>query len=181
MINKPVVTHLWPTPVFEKIIPVKDDWKSYAINSKYNRMNSDNGYISSNQSVLDDFFPRYVSVIKKFDRDIRRLRIEGHTSSEWGRFESEDDRYLNNLDLSQRRAFNVLKYCLNTLWFPEKKWIKKKLGSEGLSSSQLIKNDFGYEDKKRSRRTVFKIDIKHGDYYLNNPQNNLYTKLGAVQ
>ena len=133
------------------------------------------------QSVLDDFFPRYVSVIKKFDRDIRRLRIEGHTSSEWGRFESEDDRYLNNLDLSQRRAFNVLKYCLNTLWFPEKKWIKKKLGSEGLSSSQLIKDNFGYEDKKRSRRTVFKIDIKHGDYYLNNSQNNLYTKLEDIQ
>ena len=58
---------------------------------------------------------------------------------------------------------------------------QEKAGSEGLSSSQLIKNDFGYEDKKRSRRTVFKIDIKHGDYYLNNPQNNLYTKLGAVQ
>ncbi len=54
MINKPVVTHLWPTPVFEKIIPVKDDWKSYAINSKYYRMNSDNGHMSTNQSVLDD-------------------------------------------------------------------------------------------------------------------------------
>ena len=54
MINKPVVTHLWPTPVFEKIIPVKDDWKSYAINSKYIRMDSDNGYISSNKFLLDD-------------------------------------------------------------------------------------------------------------------------------
>lgn len=54
MINKTVATHLWPTPVFEKIIPVKDDWKSYALNLKYNRVDTDNGYISSNKFVLND-------------------------------------------------------------------------------------------------------------------------------
>ena len=125
------------------------------------------------KTIIDDFFPRYVSVIKKYDSDIRRLRIEGHTSSEWGRYDSEDDKYLNNLNLSQKRAFNVLRYCLNTLWFSQKKWIKKKLGSEGLSSSQIVKDNLGNEDKKRSRRTVFKIDIKHGDYFILNDDQQI--------
>ena len=125
------------------------------------------------KTIIDDFFPRYVSVIKKYDSDIRRLRIEGHTSSEWGRYDSEDDKYLNNLNLSQKRAFNVLRHCLNTLWSSQKKWIKKKLGSEGLSSSQIVKDNLGNEDKKRSRRTVFKIDIKHGDYFILNDDQQI--------
>lgn len=133
------------------------------------------------KTIIDDFFPRYVSVIKRYDNDIRRIRIEGHTSSEWNKFDDEDKKYLKNLDLSQRRAFKVLEYSLDTLFFTHKKWIKTKLGSEGLSSSKLIFDKYGIEDKKRSRRTIFKLEIKHGNYFIGAPDKKLYSQLEDMQ
>tara|TARA_Y100000748_G_scaffold304115_1_gene311880 strand:+ start:5061 stop:5672 length:612 start_codon:yes stop_codon:yes gene_type:complete len=131
--------------------------------------------------IIDDFFPRYVSVIKRYDSSIRRIRIEGHTSSEWGKNDNEDDRYLKNLQLSQGRAFNVLRHSLDTLWKYEKKWIKQKLRSEGMSSSVLVTDQFGNEDKRRSRRTEFKIDIKHGDYFILKEDDEMYSSLKGVK
>ena len=39
------------------------------------------------KNILSDFFPRYVSVLRKYKDDIAEIRIEGHTSSHWGRSE----------------------------------------------------------------------------------------------
>ena len=112
------------------------------------------------RKIIDEFFPRYTKIIQNYSNDIKRLRIEGHTSSEWSKYDSEHEKYLKNLDLSQRRAFNVLKYSLETLSSKQElSWVKTKIGSEGLSSSKHLKNSNGLEDKKRSRRTVFKVDI----------------------
>ncbi len=109
---------------------------------------------------MTSFFPRYTKLLKNYNNDIKKLRIEGHTSSEWAKYDSDHEKYLKNLDLSQRRAFNVLKYSLETLSSDnELSWVKTKIGSEGLSSSKYLKNIFGLEDKNRSRRTVFKVDV----------------------
>ena len=35
------------------------------------------------QSILDNFFPRYLNVLHAFGEAISEIRIEGHTSSEW--------------------------------------------------------------------------------------------------
>ena len=129
-------------------------------------------YIEKNfKEIISDFFPRYVKVIRRYNSDIRRVRIEGHTSSEWGIQDSNDQKYLKNLNLSQRRAFNVLELCLLTLRYNHKEWIKSKIGSEGLSSSKLLLKDDRSEDKKRSRRTVFKIEINNGNYLLKEKSN----------
>lgn len=43
--------------------------------------------------ILTDFFPRYLKVIYSFKESVEEVRIEGHTSSKWGRGTSEDDAY----------------------------------------------------------------------------------------
>ena len=95
------------------------------------------------KNVLRDFFPRYVAILTKHEyRDnIAEIRIEGHTSSEWLLQVARDEAYINNMELSQNRARNVLRYVLH-IGHPEvvqnREWLKKKLTANGLSSSQLI-------------------------------------------
>ena len=66
-------------------------------------------------NILDDFFPRYVRILSlpKYQANIEEIRIEGHTSSGWQSATTLEDRYLGNAELSQARAFEVLKYCFN--------------------------------------------------------------------
>lgn len=95
------------------------------------------------KNVLRDFFPRYVEILTRLEyRDsIAEIRIEGHTSSEWLLQVARDEAYINNMELSQNRARNVLRYVLQ-IGHPEvvqnREWLKKKLTANGLSSSQLI-------------------------------------------
>ena len=95
------------------------------------------------KNVLRDFFPRYVAILTKpeYRDDIAEIRIEGHTSSEWFLQVARDEAYINNMELSQNRARNVLHYVLQ-IGHPgviqNREWLKKKLTANGLSSSQLI-------------------------------------------
>lgn len=109
--------------------------------------------------ILQDFFPRYLRIISsnKYRNNIEEIRIEGHTSSEWNGIANEMKAYFNNMRLSQDRTRSVLKYCLSLI--KDKKileWSKRYITANGLSSSHLIKNEKGIEDKKRSRRVEFR-------------------------
>ena len=115
------------------------------------------------QSILDDFFPRYIEILTsdKFKQDIDEIRIEGHTSSEWTSAKSFEDRYLANLNLSQQRAFDVLNYCFSVVPVKEKKeWLKGVFRANGLSFAKPIINTNGAEDKMKSRRVEFKAVVK---------------------
>ena len=59
------------------------------------------------KNFLDQFLPRYFSVLlkKDFHQYISEIMIEGHTDT------TAD--YLYNLELSQQRALSVAKYCLD--------------------------------------------------------------------
>lgn len=100
---------------------------------------------SAFKNVLRDFFPRYVAILTKSEyRDgVAEIRIEGHTSSEWFSQVTGDESYINNMELSQNRARNVLNYVLQ-MAHPKvsqnREWLKKKLTANGLSSSQLVLN-----------------------------------------
>ena len=95
------------------------------------------------KNVLRDFFPRHVAILTRpeYRDSIAEIRIEGHTSSEWLLQVARDEAYINNMELSQNRARNVLRYVLQ-IGHPEvaqnREWLKKKLTANGLSSSQLI-------------------------------------------
>ena len=107
--------------------------------------------------ILDNFFPRYLKVINQFKKSVKEIRIEGHTSSKWGRKLSEDDAYFKNMSLSQGRTRAVLTYIYNIKKInKEKQWIKNNIAAVGYSSSKLIQVN-GVEDSKRSRRVIFKL------------------------
>lgn len=108
--------------------------------------------------ILDDFFPRYIKVLKHYQPDIEEIRIEGHTSSEWSKNGSADDKtYFKNMALSQDRTRATLEYCLMLPQIDsERGWIKHILTANGLSSSKPILVD-GVEDIIHSRRVEFKV------------------------
>ena len=65
------------------------------------------------KSVLKEFFPRYINILtsKQYKDEIREIRVEGHTSDKWAISSSKKEIYLNNMKLSQNRAYAVLAYC----------------------------------------------------------------------
>ena len=110
------------------------------------------------QDILADFFPRYLAIISSptYRDDILEVRIEGHTSSDWGEM-PEEEAYIRNMALSQSRTRTTLAFLLG---LPEvaddKPWIKSHLTANGLSSSKpVIVN--GEEDEVRSRRVEFRL------------------------
>lgn len=107
------------------------------------------------KNILDDFFPRYLSVLKPFRPSLDEVRIEGHTSSIWNSTSSEQEAYFKNMSLSQGRTRTVLFYLYDIAPL-ETNWIKKKIAAVGFSSSRLILNDQGLENEEGSRRVSFR-------------------------
>lgn len=112
------------------------------------------------KNILNDFFPRYLDIIfsEQFQNNIEEIRIEGHTSSEWGDgIVSKDEAYFNNMALSQERTRAVLLYCYNLLSVSHyKEKMKRYITANGLSSSQPIYDINGLEIKNLSRRVEFR-------------------------
>jgi outer membrane protein OmpA-like peptidoglycan-associated protein len=118
-------------------------------------------YINSRfQKILSDFFPRYIEVLTRpeYKDEITEVRIEGHTSSEWSPGVTGLDAYIANMELSQDRTRAVLSYVMR-LGSSQKQegWLIDHLTANGLSSSELILNAQGKEDKQRSRRVEFRV------------------------
>ena len=117
------------------------------------------------EEILRDFFPRYMGAIISHQDDIREIRIEGHTSSEFGRV-SGDRAYILNMGLSQERAYAILKFVLELPQASEySEWAKPHIAANGLSSSHLLDNqgklitpaNRGEENRGLSRRVEFRL------------------------
>ncbi|MEH7094812.1 OmpA family protein [Neobacillus vireti] len=107
------------------------------------------------QQRLHAFIPIYFSTLYgKYKDNIAEVVVEGHT----------DDKgdYMYNLDLSQRRAFSVVKYILSDEFgdFPYKSQVTKDITANGRSESQL-KYVNGKVDREQSRRVEFKFRLKN--------------------
>ena len=106
--------------------------------------------------MLDSFFPRYMGIVQPLGEEVLQIRIDGHTSKEYGNLNA-DDAYMENMRLSQNRARYILDYVLS---LSEAEYYKKfahtKVTANGLSSSQLIKTN-GEENKEASRRVEFRL------------------------
>jgi outer membrane protein OmpA-like peptidoglycan-associated protein len=112
----------------------------------------------SGKEYLKKFIPQYISVLlsEKNKECISQIIIEGHTDPSGS--------YMHNLELSQRRAFEVTKYILSDE-FTEineegKMELRKILTANGRSFSQTIKNEKNEVDYGRSRRVEFKFRLK---------------------
>ena len=113
--------------------------------------------------ILKDFFPRYIKVINasEFKNGIKEIRVEGHTSNTWNTSTSPKDVYLNNMKLSQVRAYKVLSYCYSlddaTIEL-NRPWLEKFFRANGMAYSQL--------KKKKTRRVEFTIQLNSEDKVL---------------
>ncbi len=118
---------------------------------------------------LDGILKKYISTLLE-DKEIRKyiygITIEGHTNS--------DGTYLSNLQLSQQRALEVMQFLYETSGI-DKNLLNKYVSSSGKSSSDLIYNKDGSEDKDNSRRIEIKFIIKN-DEAVKELQNYLGTK-----
>ena len=148
-----------------------DDWHATIVDSTLSirfeepKMLFDDGKYNLKDTfklILDDFFPRYLSVIrgKQYLSEISEIRIEGHTSSKGAG--SRDYNYLYNVGLSQDRAKETLEYLFEngSMSETEKKWCISKLTANGLSWSKLMYNPSTLiEDENLSRRVEFRVKI----------------------
>ncbi len=116
--------------------------------------------------ILAKYFPRYIKVLtdKKFKDEIAEIRVEGHTSDGWGSLTDKKKIYLNNMNLSQGRASNVLELCYelnNTTVEDNRDWLQHNLRANGMASSKLLyQNNSMDQDRARSRRVEFMVATK---------------------
>ncbi|QHS22060.1 OmpA family protein [Virgibacillus sp. MSP4-1] len=103
---------------------------------------------------LKQIIPVYASVLlNEKNRDkIDAILIEGHTDS--------DGSYMYNLELSQDRAFSIVRYILSDEFgdFPHKDVLREKISAIGKSESHPILVD-GQEDMDQSRRVELKFRL----------------------
>lgn len=109
------------------------------------------------KTLLDDFFPRYISILEKYKKDLTEIRIEGHTDTNY-KWKGINE-YFYNMKLSQDRTRSALSYCLRMIYTDSTKykWVKPLITANGLSSSKLIMDNNGNEDSNASRRVEFKV------------------------
>ncbi len=108
-------------------------------------------------AILDDFFPRYLRVLREFEEVIDEVRVEGHTSSDW-LLATEDEAYFNNMRLSQGRTRSVLEHIYTLTTAPgDRSWVRRKVAAVGFSSSRLVVDYSGREEPKASRRVLFRV------------------------
>jgi outer membrane protein OmpA-like peptidoglycan-associated protein len=121
------------------------------------------------QNILKEFLPKYLSVVlqEKYKDKIAEIRIEGHTNTK--PINKTSDPYIDNMELSQNRARNVLGFLRQQDCFIKLDVIKKDrlqywLTANGLSYGRAVDKNFkiSYDSKQlidndKSRRVEFRI------------------------
>jgi outer membrane protein OmpA-like peptidoglycan-associated protein len=85
---------------------------------------------NTQQKFLDSFSDKLFSVLLHYKADIATLEINGHTSREWGNT-TFTHRYLNNQDLSMKRAYSVMKYIFQNQNTTQQHWLSTILKGSG--------------------------------------------------
>ena len=133
------------------------DEKSGAIKFSSNILFDQNEYKLKEESKkeLSVVLKKYLNTLVG-DKDMRKfiesITIEGHTNS--------DGTYLSNLQLSQQRALAVMQFLYDSNII-DKDLLSAYVNSSGRSSSDLILDKNGIEDKDASRRIEIKFAIKN--------------------
>lgn len=108
------------------------------------------------KEYLKKFIPIYVKLIilnKDIKKEISQVIIEGHTD--------DVGSYIFNMELSQKRAFGVLKYIYTEMGdFQGKEEFEKYVTANGKSKIDLIKDETGVVDRDKSRRVEIKFKLR---------------------
>ena len=109
------------------------------------------------EAFIDRFLPVYLDVLfsEEYRPYVAEIIIEGHTDSTGG--------YIDNLALSQQRAFAVASYVLEDgyhgITADQKRQLRQVATANGRSFSDPVLDAFGNEDMDASRRVVFKFRL----------------------
>lgn len=108
---------------------------------------------------LNQFIPLYINLLYGgYEKHLAEVVVEGHTD--------DVGSYMDNLDLSQQRAYSVVRYILSDGIgdFNYKEKLKEDITANGRSEVMLKtvngKED-GKVDRKKSRRVEFKFRLKN--------------------
>jgi len=114
------------------------------------------------KKFLQKFIPVYVRILlgnSEVQQQLAEIIIEGHTD--------DVGSYLYNLDLSQDRAFNVVKYLLGEEFdYEYKEELKKYITANGRSFSKLIYDEDQNVDRDKSRRVEFQFRLKEEEILM---------------
>jgi endonuclease YncB( thermonuclease family)/outer membrane protein OmpA-like peptidoglycan-associated protein len=112
------------------------------------------------QGFLKSLCAPWIRTMEASSLDVAELKIEGHASSEGRPGQTPDQAYLSNLSLSQQRAQNALGVCLTGITDPTNlKWAQNRLSATGYSSSHVVLDQNGNEDRAASRRVTFSVGM----------------------
>lgn len=110
--------------------------------------------------LLEEFLPRYLSILHSNAQSIEEVRIEGHTSSEWRGAAGATDAFFRNMDLSQQRTRAVLEVILTARGLEAfRGWAQRTVTANGMSSARPVMRAgvSWVEDPDRSRRVEFRV------------------------
>lgn len=111
------------------------------------------------KGMLNDFIPIYLSVLLRpeYADFLGSIIIEGHTDTSGS--------FLTNLELSQRRAFAVVSYCLSmpTLSEEQRATLQTIITATGRSYSAPVRDASGNVLMDESRRVEFKFSLKDAE------------------
>jgi outer membrane protein OmpA-like peptidoglycan-associated protein len=139
------------------------------------------------QNILKEFLPKYLRVVlqDKYKDKIAEIRIEGHTNTK--PINKTSDPYIDNMELSQNRARNVLGFLRQQDCFINLETIKKDrlqfwLTANGLSYGRTVDKDFKIAfggnhpiDNDKSRRVEFRI-VTTSEAIINEALKNIEAK-----
>lgn len=133
------------------------DPNSGAIQFSSNILFEQNSYIlkENAKATLRKVLLKYIDILlvdPQIRKYIEQIVIEGHTNS--------DGSYLYNLELSQKRALEVMQFLYEQS--PKNAaLLREYISASGRSFAQTLKNTEGAEDKDASRRIEIKFRIKN--------------------
>ena len=114
---------------------------------------------------LESLYPQYLDILLNYKDEIENIYIKGHSSSENRNTLDIEGKYQLNLILSKDRAeivHNYLNKILRDLDISRKDkiWLTQKISVLGMSSSELVYDINGIEDKVKSRRIEIQAVLK---------------------
>ena len=111
------------------------------------------------KDYLKKFIPQYTKILigdSEVNKEVSQIIIEGHTDDVGG--------YLFNMDLSQNRAFEVIKFIYEEMEdFQFKEELKNYITANGRSKMRLIKDTNGNIDREKSRRVEFQFKLREDE------------------
>ena len=108
------------------------------------------------KKYLNEFVPIYINLLlndEQVKKELSQIIIEGHTD--------DVGSYIYNMELSQKRAFEVIKYIYDEMPnFKGKEELKRYITANGRSNIKVLRDNSGNIDRDKSRRVEFQFKLK---------------------